>query len=337
MSEKLVSIIIPLYNTEKYIAKTLESAISQSYENIEIIVVDDGSSDGGAEICRQYQQSDKRVRLIQQANKGLPGARNTGIRNSNGDYIAFLDADDIWSPVKVEKHVSHLEKSLDVGISFSYSAFIDEDGECVGLFQKPRKLSGITPAYSICRNPVGNGSAAFIRRQVFLDIEFEDNLYGIPEKYYFDERLRFQKADATDIECWTRMISQTDWKMEGIPEVLTFYRINSGGLSANGPIQLQALEAGLEKLCNLYPEQLMDSKKLAMAYYKRYIARRAVVSRDKQLAVKMANEFLTSDFRIVLQEPQRSLITFLAAYILLISPKSFFDILEGLGTKLAKS
>ncbi|MEO1186284.1 MAG: glycosyltransferase family 2 protein, partial [Cyanobacteria bacterium J06636_27] len=185
---KKVSVIIPVYNAEKYIAATVQSVLSQTYKNFEIIIVDDGTPDNSVKICQKF--NDSRIRIIHQANRGLPGARNTGIRHAQGDYLAFLDADDIWLPEKLEKHVEHLNSSPTVGISFCYSAFINEQGNSTGICQKPRKLYDITPSYVLCRNPVGNGSAAVIRREVFEDIKFQDNLYDTLEDFYFDERLR---------------------------------------------------------------------------------------------------------------------------------------------------
>ena len=99
----LVSIIIPLFNGEKYIVETLKSALTQTYSDIEIIVVDDGSTDNGAEIVARYP-----VTLIKQDNKGISGARNTGIRASKGEFIALLDQDDMFKPLKTELEVGFL-------------------------------------------------------------------------------------------------------------------------------------------------------------------------------------------------------------------------------------
>lgn len=332
MCSELVSIIIPLYNTEKYIARTINSALAQTYSNLEILVIDDGSTDRGVEICRTFE--DPRLRIIQQPNRGLPGARNTGIRNSKGQYIALLDADDLWLPEKVEKHVKHFQNNPSVGISFSCSAFIDENDVRTGLHQIPRKMKDLNPSYMLCRNPIGNGSAAVIRREVFEEIKYESNLHGTQEDYFFDENLRFKKADATDLECWTRISAQTKWKVEGISESLTLYRVNSGGLSSNAMAQFEALEAGLDKLCEAYPEALQDHKKLALSYYSRYVARRAVISRDKKLALRMANKALLGDVRILLEEPQRTLVTCIAAYALALSPASLYTRLESIGLKI---
>jgi len=106
-SNPLVSIIIPAYNAEKYIQRALESALAQTYKDIEIIVIDDGSTDKTAEIIKTYQ--DPRIIYIFQKNQGQGPARNNGIKKSQGEYITFLDADDYYFPEKVEKQVRFLE------------------------------------------------------------------------------------------------------------------------------------------------------------------------------------------------------------------------------------
>jgi glycosyltransferase involved in cell wall biosynthesis len=92
--EKSVSVVVPVYNAGRYLKKCLNSIINRTYGNTEIILVDDGSTDDSAEICKRFAEKDSRVRLIMQENKGVSEARNTGIANSNGDYIAFIDSDD---------------------------------------------------------------------------------------------------------------------------------------------------------------------------------------------------------------------------------------------------
>ena len=93
-NESLVSIIVPVYNVEKYLRKCLDSIVNQTYKNIEVICVDDGSPDNSIDILREYRAKDDRVTIIRQKNKGLSGARNTGIKNATGKYIMFIDSDD---------------------------------------------------------------------------------------------------------------------------------------------------------------------------------------------------------------------------------------------------
>ena len=103
MENSLISIIVPIYNVEKYIHQCIDSLINQTYKNIEIILVDDGSPDNCGEICDEYARKDKRIKVIHQNNMGLSGARNTGLDNSKGDYLIFVDSDDYIACDFIEK------------------------------------------------------------------------------------------------------------------------------------------------------------------------------------------------------------------------------------------
>lgn len=105
MEEKKVSIIIPVYNVEKYICKCLDSVVNQTYRNLEIIINNDGSTDSSMEICKTYAQSDERIKLYSQENKGLSAARNAVLPKITGDYFFFLDSDDWIMPDAIEKMV----------------------------------------------------------------------------------------------------------------------------------------------------------------------------------------------------------------------------------------
>ncbi|MGL5077637.1 MAG: glycosyltransferase family 2 protein, partial [Waterburya sp.] len=116
---KLVSVIVPVYNVEDYIAQTINSVLNQTYPHFELLIIDDASPDRSLEICQQFR--DPRIKIISQKNRGLAGARNTGIRHAQGDYLAFLDSDDLWLPEKLAQHIQHLESAPQVGVSFSRS------------------------------------------------------------------------------------------------------------------------------------------------------------------------------------------------------------------------
>src|SRR4051812_39209032 len=94
----VVSIIMPAYNVAPYIGDAIRSALAQTYTDFELIVVDDGSKDDTAALAREFARTDRRVRLVQQANRGLAGARNTALRAATGEFFALLDSDDIWEP-----------------------------------------------------------------------------------------------------------------------------------------------------------------------------------------------------------------------------------------------
>src|SRR6185369_4654551 len=110
MSTKLVSIIMPAYNAGKYIADSIRSVLAQTYSNWELIVVDDGSTDDTAAIVQDFTKREGRVRYIYQENGRLGKARNTGVRNSQGDLIAFLDSDDLWIETKLELQLRALRE-----------------------------------------------------------------------------------------------------------------------------------------------------------------------------------------------------------------------------------
>ena len=324
---KKVSVIIPVYKVEKYIAATVQSVLQQTYKNFELLIIDDGSPDHSVEICQQF--TDPRITIISQSNRGLAGARNTGIRQAKGEYLAFLDGDDLWSPQKLEKHVTHLENLPSVGLSFSRSAFIDEAGNFLDMYQMP-KLEDITWSDLLRCNPVGNGSAPVIRKEVFKAIKFQDNIHGTIEDFYFDEQ--FHRAE--DIECWLRIAIKTNWQIEGIPEGLTLYRVNSGGLSANLLKQLESWEQVMEKIVSYVPELMLDAKKLAMAYQLRYLARNAIRLQAGQMAVQLIHRSLLTYWRILLEEPRRTILTLAAAYLLVLLPRRFYDQVEVMATKI---
>ncbi len=323
---KLVSVIVPTYNIEAYIAETIKSVLAQTYSNFELLIIDDESPDNSVKICRQFD--DPRIKVISQKNRGLAGARNTGVRHAKGNYIALLDGDDLWQPEKLAKHIEYLENNPDVGISFSRSEFIDGEGNSLGIFQMP-KLQDITPGHLLCRNPVGNGSAPVIRREVFEEICFQDDLHGAKEDCYFDEHFR----QSEDIECWFRIAAQTDWEIAGIPEALTLYRVNGEGLSANVMKQYDSWEQMITKHRNLFPELLAKWENPARAYQLRYLARRAVRLKDGKMAVKLTHQALKTHWQIVFSEPSRTILTLAAAYMLYVFPLAFYDLCENLALK----
>ncbi len=319
-----VSVVMPVYGVEKFVAEAVESVLAQSYTDFELLIIDDCSPDRSVEICQGYD--DARIRIIRhEFNRGLAGARNTGVRNAQGDYLGFLDSDDLWAPDKLARHVAHLDANPQVGVSFSRSAFIDEDGRETGYFQMP-KLRDIEPGYYLCRNPIGNGSAPVIRREVMAAIRYDDDLHGSPEDFYFDERFRRSE----DIECWIRIALTTDWKIEGLPEALTLYRLNAGGLSASLLKQLESWEQMVEKIRSYDPAFLKQWEALARAYQLRYLSRQAIRLKDGRMAVQLLHRALASSPRILIQEPARSLLTAGAAYALRLLPLSWYNGVERL-------
>lgn len=136
-----VSIITPLYNGERFVGKTIESVLAQTYQDWEMIIINDGSSDRSPEICREYATRDARIKVYNQPNGGSAAARNNGIRRAVGRYIALLDADDTWMPYFLETQLELMKKN-DATLVFGSHLRIDEnDQECLKPFKVPERVT----------------------------------------------------------------------------------------------------------------------------------------------------------------------------------------------------
>ena len=126
----MISLIVPIYNVEKFLPSCIESIMRQTYKNIEIILVDDGSPDSCPQICDEYAEKDERIRVIHQKNKGLSGARNTGIANAQGEYLVFVDSDDTVEPTMVEDLYTYATEN-DCAIVACGRNYVFEDGQVI--------------------------------------------------------------------------------------------------------------------------------------------------------------------------------------------------------------
>lgn len=313
----LVSVVMPCYNSAPTLTAAVESVLSQTYQNFELLLVNDGSNDGVTpELCDAFCV-DTRVRVIHQKNLGLAGARNTGLREAAGEFIALLDSDDLYEPGKLAEHVAHFQSTPMLGLSFSYSRFISEEGKPLPIVQGD-KVADITAMQVLCRNPVGNGSAAVIRKAALQDVlQPASSRAGSDALAYFDPELR----QSEDVEFWLRLITTTPWHIAGLAKPLTRYRLSGGGLSANTKQQLATWEAFLEKAKGYAPELVKRYGGLARAYQLRYLCRRSIQMRQPVSAVRYLAAAFAEDAAILLEEPRRTLLTLAACGLsLALSP-----------------
>lgn len=315
-----ISVVMPVYNVEPYVKAAIDSVLAQTFEDFELLIIDDGGSDRSIDICREYV--DPRVRIISQKNRGLAGARNTGIRYARADIIAFLDSDDLWHRDKLARHMAHLRGNREVGVSFSGARLIDDEGRDIHIDQTP-KLRNIKPHDIFLRNPVSNGSTPVIRREVFGEIARPSpNHPG--EEVWFDESLR----QSEDIDCWLQIALSTSWKFEGIPGPLTLYRVNAGGLSANVVKQLESWLYVRDKVRTLAPGFAQRWEAIAEAFQLRYLARRAVRMRDRGLALDLAVAAVKRAPVVLIREPVKTGVTIAAALALRLMPTNLYGRLE---------
>ncbi len=222
-----VSVIIPAYNSMTYLPETLNSLLAQTYSDFEAIIINDGSTDRTEEWVSQ--QTDPRIKLISQLNQGLSGARNTGIANATGDYLAFLDADDLWHPTKLEKQVECLDHHPDVGLVYTWVALIDENSTPTGrLFKNSHE--GQVWDELILQNIVESGSVAMVRRQCF-------ETCGV-----FDRNLR---SFVEDWDMWLRIALHYPFK--AISEPLVYYRQHQKSASRNWEAMAESYRLVIEK------------------------------------------------------------------------------------------
>jgi glycosyltransferase involved in cell wall biosynthesis len=165
----LVSVVVPAFNATKTISETLRSISQQTYAALEIVVVDDGSTDETADIARRYGETDSRVRVVAKPNGGVASARNAGIYATKGAYVAFIDADDLWHPTKIDKQLKVLlAGGPDMALVYAPFRQIDADGR---VLASPHKygVNGWVIHRHFYSNFVGNGSALLVRRSVLKE------------------------------------------------------------------------------------------------------------------------------------------------------------------------
>lgn len=182
MSKKtIVSVIIPTYNRAKFITQSIDSVLSQTYKNFEIIVVDDGSTDNTKETLIPYRD---KIRYIYQRNHGASAARNTGIKHARGKYVAFLDSDDLWLPQKLEKQVRILDKNKDIGLVYSNFSYADEVGKITKVMgYNPKKFISGYIFKEILLRKAGCGylQTWLIRKSCFKEVGYLDEKFKMSE------------------------------------------------------------------------------------------------------------------------------------------------------------
>lgn len=325
-----VSVVVPVYGVEAYVADAVASVLAQTYEDFELLLVDDASPDGSVAACRRF--SDPRIRIIRQEHRGLAGARNTGIRQARGEYIALLDGDDLWRPDKLEKHVRHLDGAPAVGVSFSHWLLIDEAGRVIR--EARPSPEEVTPAHLLRANALGNGSTPVVRREVFEAIKLPVAAAASPSGHaYFDEDFR-EAQGCEDLECWLRIAIQTPWRFEVLPEPLTLYRISATALSSDPLSMMASWEMMLGKTRRYAPSLVARHERPARALMLRYLAGRALRLRDGEMALRFMRRALFTHSRLLVDQPYLTLRQSVAACLLRLLPLPLYERLEAAGLKL---
>jgi glycosyltransferase involved in cell wall biosynthesis len=218
-----VSVIIPCYNGERFVGDAIESVLDQTYRDLEVVVVDDSSTDGSPAVVRGYL-SDGRVNLVRHdVNRGIPATRNTGIASSAGEFVSFLDQDDSWAREKLDRQIRVFDASaLEVGIVFSDVLMVDDDGASLGLSQGreiPRRINDMSREARL---------RALFRHNFMPLISVLVRRRCLDEVGWFDEGIR---GGMDDYELCLRLVAGCD--VRAIREPLATHRVHAANYSEN--------------------------------------------------------------------------------------------------------
>jgi glycosyltransferase involved in cell wall biosynthesis len=207
----LVTAVVPNYNYERYLRLALDSALGQTHRDVEVVVIDDGSTDGSHAILDSYGD---RIRWFRQKNAGVSAARNRGIAEARGEFVAVLDADDVWHADKIERQLA-LMAAPEVGLVHCFAQLVDADGNRIGSYTFGQRGWLLTEHAQLRPTVNGGGSGALIRKRVL------DEVGG------FDTGL----STAADWDMWRRIMSRH--RIELVADEIMDYRIHSSAMHLN--------------------------------------------------------------------------------------------------------
>ena len=213
MNRPKVSVVMPVYNGQRFVREAIDSVLAQSFSDYELLIINDASTDASREIIRTYR--DPRVRLIENTvNLGIAGTRNVGLAEAVGEYVAWLDSDDVSLPTRLTEQVEFLDRHTSVALCGSW---VKTTGDKMGDVWRYPTEGAVLRSRMLFDDPVAT-SAAMIRRQTLLSCDLR-----------FDDRLSF----AEDYDLWERISQYAE--LANIPKVLTLYRVHSDQISHGDP------------------------------------------------------------------------------------------------------
>jgi glycosyltransferase involved in cell wall biosynthesis len=266
-----ISVVVPAYNGERTILKTLESIKKQTFSDFEIIVIDDGSTDRTVELVNTVK--DERIKIFSYKNGGLPVARNRGIAHAQGEYIAFIDADDLWTPDKLASQLEALQNNPKAGLAYSWTNYMDDNAE--NVYQGHSiYYDGDVYADLLRWNFMASGSNPLIRREAIEDAgEFEPTL-----------------RSAEDWDYWLRIASR--WQFALVPKAQVIYRKSSGAMSSKIDVMEKYNLMVIDRAFQAAPPHLQHLKRQSQAGVYEFMAHLAwcyapIAEKPKIIAEKL--------------------------------------------------
>jgi glycosyltransferase involved in cell wall biosynthesis len=252
----LISVIIPAFNASKTIQETIESVLNQTFTDFELIVINDGSQDATLEVVDRIR--DHRLKVFSYPNAGVSATRNRGLAKATGEFISFLDADDLWTPDKLEAQLKALQANPQADVAYSWTDYIDEFGQ----FLYPGShitVNGDVYAKLLLGNFLENGSNALIRRKALIEIcGFDESLFG-PEEW----------------DLFIRLAASCQFAAVPHPQVL--YRLSTTSISFNLARQEAQCLRVIDQAFDQAPVSLAHLKKQSLANLYQYLLFRGLV------------------------------------------------------------
>jgi glycosyltransferase involved in cell wall biosynthesis len=219
-----VDVIIPSFNAAKYLPAALESVFSQTFDDWQILLVDDGSTDNTAEVVAPFlDRFGPRIKYIKQSNRGLPAARNTAIRASTAEFLALLDADDVWLPCRLLESLKVLAERPQAGLAYGLITRIDPEGRLGGTFKGNLRFAEGRVASHIYMRKIELPCPTITFRRRCID-----------EVGMFDEAMRATE----DRDLWLRIALR--YEVAFVPKVIAYYRMSPNSMSTDPQRMLQA-------------------------------------------------------------------------------------------------
>ena len=251
----LISVIIPVYNGEKTIQETIESILNQTFSDFELLVINDGSQDSTLKIVSDIH--DSRIIFFSYLNAGVSASRNRGLSHAMGEFISFIDADDLWIPDKLEAQVKALQENPQVAVAYSWTDWIDESNQLLGRGSYLPEQGDVF-AKLLLNDFVASGSNCLIRRQALIEVGG------------FDESL----AHGEDWDLWLRLAARYEFILVPSPQIL--YRVSPNSASFN----VLEMERGslkvIEKAYAIAPASLQHLKQQSLGNRYKYLTFKAL-------------------------------------------------------------
>ncbi|NJN08500.1 MAG: glycosyltransferase [Richelia sp. RM1_1_1] len=305
-TKPVISVIIPAYNAAKTIQETVMSVLNQTFSNLELIVINDGSQDSTLEVLSSIK--DSRLQVFFYENAGISMARNRGIERASGEFISFLDADDIWTPDKLEAQLTALEKNPQAGVAYSWVDYIDEYGN---FFHPGNHITINGSAYEkmLVQNILENGSNPLIRREALTEVGG------------FDSSL----TPTEDWDMWLRLAQHYDFVT--VPSVQILYRISSRSASTNIVKMENSCLKLIEKSFKNAPASLQYLKKNTLSTLYHYLTFKSLESplsrKNGIIAMGYFWNVIKNDSSTIWQWQTMSKALFKISTVLILSPEQY--------------